>query len=98
MPHSPELTLPRELLARLRERYAESHRHYHSIGHIAYADAVRCEYAWVAEADYRLGRAAVLRRFIDRQPIYHTPALLTAWEAAARDNLRQELGRLAAPS
>ena len=196
MPHSPELTLPRELLAGLRERYAESHRHYHSIGHIeallrwfgpyrhlarepalieaaiwlhdavydtrrqdnealsaalahdelsavgwapaavqrvaalvlatqhheaegtdadawlfldldlsvlgqdagryaAYADAVRREYVWVVEADYRRGRAAVLRRFIDRPAIYRTPALHGAWEAAARHNLQHELGRLA---
>ena len=45
-----------------------------------------------------LGHDPAHRRFIDRQPIYHTPALHTAWEAAARYNLRQELGRLAAPS
>lgn len=34
MPEPTELTLPPELLARLRRCYAEPHRHYHSLAHI----------------------------------------------------------------
>ena len=34
VPNPPDLTLPPELLARLRRCYAEPHRHYHSLVHI----------------------------------------------------------------
>ena len=34
MPNSPELTLSSALLDQLRPRYAEPHRHYHSLAHI----------------------------------------------------------------
>lgn len=60
----------------------------------AYRDAVRAEYAFVDDARYRAGRAAVLRSFIDRAAIYRTPALQAAWEAAARANLAAELATL----
>lgn len=63
----------------------------------AYADAVRAEYAWVDEARYRAGRAAVLRGFLDRAAIYRTPTLHAAWEAQARINLARELSALSAP-
>ena len=60
----------------------------------AYRDAVRAEYAFVDDARYRAGRAAVLRSFIDRDAIYRTPELRAAWEAAARANLADELETL----
>jgi predicted metal-dependent HD superfamily phosphohydrolase len=34
MANDPALTLPDELLAKLRARYAEPHRHYHALGHV----------------------------------------------------------------
>ncbi len=61
----------------------------------AYAAAIRAEYAWVEEARYRSGRAAVLRSFLDRPAVYRTPALHAAWETTARINLAAELGSLA---
>ena len=56
----------------------------------AYAAAIRREYAWVAEADYRAGRRRVLERFLVRQRIFLTMAMAEA-EARARDNLRREI-------
>ena len=63
----------------------------------AYSAAIRAEYAWVDDARYRAGRAAVLRSFLDRPAIYRTPALQAAWEAAARANLGAELSDLTGP-
>jgi predicted metal-dependent HD superfamily phosphohydrolase len=60
----------------------------------AYSAGVRAEYAWVDEARFRTGRAAVLRSFLDRDAIYRTPELHAAWEAAARANLAAELSSL----
>lgn len=62
----------------------------------AYADAVRAEYAFVDERRYREGRSQVLARLLARDPIYRTPELRSAWEAAARANLGEELQRLRA--
>ena len=68
---------------------AQSSAHY-----AAYSAGVRAEYAWVDEVRFRAGRAAVLRSFLDRDAIYRTPELHTAWEAAARANLAAELNSL----
>jgi predicted metal-dependent HD superfamily phosphohydrolase len=56
-----------------------------------YAAAIRREYAWVPEADYRAGRAGILERFLTRQRIYHSPVMD---EAAARRNLAREIAAL----
>ena len=56
-----------------------------------YADQVAQEYAWVTTEAYRLGRAKVLRSFLDRQVLYFTPSLRNKWEYAARKNLSTEL-------
>jgi predicted metal-dependent HD superfamily phosphohydrolase len=69
---------------------AQSAAHY-----AAYSAGVRDEYGWVDEARFRAGRAAVLRSFVERMAIYHTPELHAAWEAAARTNLLAELSALA---
>ncbi|MGL4552499.1 MAG: HD domain-containing protein [Gemmataceae bacterium] len=60
----------------------------------AYAAAIRREYAWVPEADYREGRTAVLRRFLGRGRIYHT-ARMSGREGAARANLEREIEKWA---
>jgi predicted metal-dependent HD superfamily phosphohydrolase len=61
-----------------------------------YVRAVRREYAHVAEPDWIVGRAAVLRSFIDRDAIYAAVLELDAWEQRARGNLRSELESLRA--
>jgi predicted metal-dependent HD superfamily phosphohydrolase len=59
-----------------------------------YTDAIRQEYAWVADADYRAGRARVLEAFLARDRIYRTERMFAAGEEAARANLRGEIERL----
>jgi predicted metal-dependent HD superfamily phosphohydrolase len=56
-----------------------------------YARAIRQEYAWVPEAEYRLGRAQVLRNFLERPRIYLTDAMFAEREERARANLQWEI-------
>jgi predicted metal-dependent HD superfamily phosphohydrolase len=56
-----------------------------------YADAIRREYAWVPETDYRAGRRRVLERFLAKPAIFR---LLHSKEASARRNLAAEIERL----
>ncbi|MDI1260548.1 N-methyl-D-aspartate receptor NMDAR2C subunit [Aquabacterium sp.] len=62
-----------------------------------YAEQVAQEYAWVPTEAYRLGRAKVLRSFLERSVLYFTPALREKWESAARANLARELAQLSIP-
>jgi predicted metal-dependent HD superfamily phosphohydrolase len=62
-----------------------------------YAEAIRREYDWVPQADYRVGRQRVLQRFLDRPRIYGTTLLYARSEIQARRNLEREIAALAAP-
>jgi predicted metal-dependent HD superfamily phosphohydrolase len=55
-----------------------------------YAQAIRQEYAFVPEAQYRQGRTAVLRHLLARRPLYYTP-YMQAYSQQARHNLTAEL-------
>jgi predicted metal-dependent HD superfamily phosphohydrolase len=59
-----------------------------------YAAAIRREYAWVSESDYRAGRRRVLERFLSRPRVYFTAWMAARAEARARDNLAREIARL----
>ena len=59
-----------------------------------YEREVRREYTAIDEASYRLGRARVLRGFLERIEIYRTPRLAARLEAQARDNLSSALRAL----
>ncbi|GAA2788685.1 hypothetical protein RMN57_22185 [Kitasatospora sp. CM 4170] len=61
-----------------------------------YAEAVRAEYAFVPEPDFRAGRAAVLRQLLALPALYRTPAAHERFDARARANLATELGALEA--
>ena len=60
----------------------------------AYAAAVREEYAFVPEPDFRTGRAAVLRQLLALPRLFRTPAGAAAHEQRARANLTAELRTL----
>jgi predicted metal-dependent HD superfamily phosphohydrolase len=48
----------------------------------------------VPEADYRAGRTAILRRFLNRPAIYSTPLLFERYEQQARSNLQRAVAAL----
>ena len=60
----------------------------------AYAAAIRQEFIHVSDADYRVGRAAVLRRFAVRPVIYPDAGFAARYDRPARDNLARELASL----
>ena len=59
-----------------------------------YARAIRQEYAWVPEEQYRSGRRQVLRNFLQRPRLYQTAPMFEAFEEEARRNLAGEVERL----
>lgn len=65
---------------------------YHS-----YAASIRKEYQWVAPEEYAEKRTQVLRNFLNRQNIYHTPHARTLWQETAKTNLSQEIRDLQKP-
>lgn len=64
----------------------------------AYAEGVRREYAHVSDGDYRAGRSAVLKRFLERPQLYFTAEVRDRCEAKARKNIAMEIHSLAAKS
>jgi predicted metal-dependent HD superfamily phosphohydrolase len=59
-----------------------------------YEAAVRREYGFVDDGAWRTGRAAVLRRFLARDRVYHSDLFRDLYEDAARRNLRRSVERL----
>ena len=60
-----------------------------------YAAGVRADFAHVGDADFRAGRAAVLRDLTTKPHLFHTPQARALWEAPARSNLEREISELA---
>lgn len=60
----------------------------------AYRRAIRREYNWVSDEDYRAGRGALLRGFLERDRIYATTFYRMRFEVAAHANLTRELAAL----
>ncbi|AXG79452.1 HD domain-containing protein [Streptomyces paludis] len=63
----------------------------------AYAAAVREEYGFVPDEDFRTGRAAVLDQLLALPGLFRTPHGVREWEAPARGNLAAELRTLTRP-
>ncbi len=60
----------------------------------AYVAGVRRDYAHISDADFALGRSAVLRDLGARDRLFHTAYARAHWEPTARANLAAELERL----
>jgi predicted metal-dependent HD superfamily phosphohydrolase len=60
----------------------------------AYVAGVRRDYAHISDADFAIGRAAVLRDLNARDRLFHTAYAVERWEPAARANLAAELAAL----
>jgi predicted metal-dependent HD superfamily phosphohydrolase len=60
----------------------------------AYARAIRQEYQWVPEEDYRRGRLRILRGFLQRERIYRLERMQQLYDVAARENLAREIAGL----
>lgn len=56
-----------------------------------YLAAVREDFAHIGDADFAAGRAAVVRRLLDLDPLFHTARGRELWQDAARRNLQGEL-------
>jgi predicted metal-dependent HD superfamily phosphohydrolase len=56
-----------------------------------YARAIRQEFAWVPNEDYRAGRTQVLSAFLRRERIYCTEDMRMRYESQARENLLREI-------
>ncbi len=59
-----------------------------------YAADVRTEYAHVRDPLWRTGRALVLQRLLDCDPLYPHPTFRNGLEARARENMKSELSSL----
>jgi predicted metal-dependent HD superfamily phosphohydrolase len=59
-----------------------------------YERAVREEYAFVPDDAFRVGRAHVLKSFLDRPTIFSTQAARDLWESMARENMARSLRAL----
>jgi predicted metal-dependent HD superfamily phosphohydrolase len=57
----------------------------------AYAEAIRREYAWVPEYQYRAGRTQVLTHFLQREQLYGLEPIRARLEEQARQNMAHEL-------
>lgn len=62
----------------------------------AYEHAIRREYGWVPEPAWIAGRGAVLKNFLARTSVFHTPEFRNRFEAQARKNMERSLAMLGA--
>jgi predicted metal-dependent HD superfamily phosphohydrolase len=62
----------------------------------AYVTGVRRDYAHIGDADFAIGRSAVLRDLYGRDRLFHTAYARERWEPLARANLAAELDGLEA--
>lgn len=59
-----------------------------------YAAAIREEFSLAPDVVFRPGRAKILRQFLQRPQLFHTPTGRERWEASARVNLQREIDEL----
>lgn len=66
--------------------FGASREHY-----VEYCDAIRREYAYLSDAEFREQRNAVLDRFLSRPQIYFTEPMRDRFEQQARANIGWEI-------
>ena len=59
-----------------------------------YEAQIRREYRWVPDAEFRVGRSAILQRFLTRPFIYCSAPFRARFESAARANLARASARV----
>lgn len=59
-----------------------------------YAQAIRQEYAHFADNDYRQGRSAVLKAFLQRPKLFFSQVFFDKYENVARQNIQAEIYQL----
>lgn len=59
-----------------------------------YSAAIRQEYSFVSDDDYRAGRIKVLQSFLDRPTIFRMPENIEHYESVARANIAAEIAEL----
>ena len=65
-------------------------------GYQAYVNGVRAEYGHVSDTGWRIGRANVLRSFMQQPQLFATEAGRARYERRARANIAAELAALEA--
>jgi len=63
-----------------------------------YEENVRLEYQFVPDEDFKVGRAHILQRFLERDALYFTTHFRDLYEEKARSNLQRSLRALKAES
>lgn len=48
---------------------------------------IRREYGWVPQNEYDLGRAKVMQKFMDKEPLFHIPEINEQYEVIAKENI-----------
>lgn len=59
-----------------------------------YEKNIRAEYAFVPEEQFRVGRSAILKGFLNRERLYFTQQAHREWEETARANLERAIAVL----
>lgn len=61
-----------------------------------YAQAIKQEYSWLSDAEYRAGRKQVFDNLLKRERIYFTEQMFVGLELKARQNIQEEIKYLSA--
>lgn len=59
--------------------------------YLKYSEDIRLEYSAIPLPDYKVGRAQVLKTFLEREEIYFSEVFKNLFEEKARKNLQKEI-------
>lgn len=61
--------------------------------YMAYAQAIRQEYSWVPNSEYKIARKRILRNFLEQDRIYFTDIIFNLLEVKSRENISNEISQ-----